>query len=421
MDKNTIEFLNFNIQEGNITFLVRDNLENVEREFPSYLRLNRPVIPSETAIAAALFTLCRRNYAHIYVDLTVENTVCEKFSRACRTQINTKATFTAENKAFRINHKPQFAINFSGGFDSMSALCLLPEDVYIMSIDFQECDWLNERAFFSKFNPYIVETNLRGYGFRPYIGSMGLASILYRDTLSIDCQLFGSIMESTTSTIQGALHDNVGPFWAYGLKSARFIRGLSEVATTLILVHYKPEIIRESLNSLSSVGTEKRYRKQVLVQLAAEILGQKVEIDLVDPPETKMNFGAYFTSDFLSLYFVKKLGREAAHHHLRNIPEEAVALADELSFSFYEKYNPSFLPSVPQELRPYFMARLMEANIFPYDEKDWYEFRKVLEFLSQYHPKLKEEPQYAEYIKTTNTPSRKGIQKKRPAVEVHPD
>lgn len=51
-------------------------------------------------------------------------------------------------------------LNFSGGFDSLAALYLMPEDTKLVAIDFG--GWFErEKEFFKQFHPYTLKTNFR--------------------------------------------------------------------------------------------------------------------------------------------------------------------------------------------------------------------------------------------------------------------
>lgn len=90
--------------------------------------------------------------------------------------------------------------------------------------------------------------------------------------------------------------------------------------------------------------------------------------------------------DFLALYELKHRGMEAVSKTLYDVPEKAVSLVEKMSLSFYERLNSVFLNTIPQELREYYLDRLSAADIIPYTENDWKEFRMIRAFLAEYHP-----------------------------------
>ncbi|WP_459280276.1 hypothetical protein [Paenibacillus vandeheii] len=221
---------------------------------------------------------------------------------------------------------------------------------------------------------------------------MGVGTILFSDYLDSAYQVFGTILEATQNHFfrnPAAGRTNLtSPFSALGIKDIRYTNGLTEVGTTMLISHYKPKLMNPSLKSLSNPGTEKRYRKQVLSKIICNKFDRKIEIDLTEAPNYRIEFGTNFALDFLSLYEIKHVGLEEASKTLKNIPVETVDLANKLSLSFYERLNTNFHENFPSEFRNDYMSKLADAGILPYTENDWDEFNTVKKSLSKYYANL---------------------------------
>lgn len=151
---------------------------------------------------------------------------------------------------------------------------------------------------------------------------------------------------------------------------------------------YCPELITDSLKSLAAPKSEKRFRKQVLTEIVCKRLNRNIELPTCEEPDAKqiVPFGKNFALDFLALYELKYAGKEIVEKTVSDIPREAEVLAGNLSLDFYEKMNPKFLNSIPEDMRAEYCQRLKDAGVEFYLEKDWEEFRKVREFLGKYYP-----------------------------------
>lgn len=281
-------------------------------------------------------------------------------------------------------------MNFSGGFDSLAAKCLMPPDTSLVSMDFGG-RFSRERSFFEKFDTYIVKTNLLETPIKEKTWSyMGIASILYSDYLATDYQTFGSILEAGPDNFSdlpvAAKNISFPPFKMTGMENAPYVLGLTEVGTLKVLGYHAPNFIGESLDSLATPGEEKRYRKQVLSQIASKKSGIDIELNIVDrPTRPHFKFGQNFAADFLSFYIIKNSDFEIASDTISDIPEEVREAANNLKLDFYERVNTNFLLNFPKPLLGGLLSRLAEANVIPYTQNDWIEFFEVRKILSKHY------------------------------------
>ncbi|MBQ2801073.1 MAG: hypothetical protein IJF03_06770 [Lachnospiraceae bacterium] len=283
-------------------------------------------------------------------------------------------------------------LNFSGGFDSLAALYLMPEDTKLVAIDFG--GWFErEKEFFEQFNPYTLKTNFRQEKLdRNSWTFMGIGAILYAEALNARENVFGTILEATPKHFvkkpNAAYNGNTTPFLYAGLHDVRYTNGLTEVGTALVVSHYAPEMADRSLKSLSNPKTEKRYRKELLLDIVCEKFNRKVEFERTEAPDKKIAFGTNLAVDFLCLYILKNRGMQVANGTVSDIPQEAVEFVATHELKFYERLNCEFVSGTTfssDEARGEFMNKVLKAGVLPYTEMDYAEFREVANFLNTYH------------------------------------
>lgn len=131
---------------------------------------------------------------------------------------------------------------------------------------------------------------------------MGVGSILYAEALGAGYNVFGTILEATPKHFvkkpEAAKNNNTTPFLYAGLHDIRYTNGLTEVGTALVVSHYAPEMADKSLKSLSNPKTEKRYRKEVLLDIVCEKFNRQVQFERTEAPDKKVAFGTNLAVDF---------------------------------------------------------------------------------------------------------------------------
>ncbi|OOB79956.1 MAG: hypothetical protein BEN18_02185 [Epulopiscium sp. Nuni2H_MBin001] len=381
-----LEFRNFVINPGYFStqIITSDKSDTIEFE------LSEKFIPNNDLIAVALSTLCGTQYKNIYMDLLVSTEALEGIKKFTQANVTVKGE-NLSPPTYK-NRTNNIILNFSGGFDSLAALCIMPDNTKLVSIDFGHW-FIAEQKFFAKFAPYTVKTNFRQLKYDKASWTFkGIASILYSEHLGGGLNTFGTILEATPYNFISYQRINktgiVQPFNLVGLTDVKFTHGLTEVGTAMVLSHYKPELINDSLQSLSKPGSEKRYRKQLLTSIVSKKFNKNIFIELTDKPISQVDFGTNFALDFLALYELKHVSLSEVNATVINIPQEVIALVNRLSLNFYEKLNTNFLDGVPKGYRAEFLAKLSCAKIYPYNEQDWQEYREVILLLSKYHENL---------------------------------
>lgn len=382
-----IVFDSFNKTPGNITFNIK-TYEDGEllNDDEIYFKFTEKFMVDDNIIAIALTTFCGVVFDEIYFDLTLHEDTVNNIAKYTHANVLTKLI---NNEKFISENRNKIALNFSGGFDSLAAKILLGDYVELVSISFFDIEY----NFFKKFKPHMIETNFRKLGYaRNSWTFMGVGSILYSEFLNFRYLLFGTVLESSYPLV---VYDSASrkvfndpPFSYAGVDTIKFIQSMTEIGTALVLCNTYPFLVNDSLVSLSNPDTEKRYRKQLIIDILKEKFNlDDVYLEYTEPPsdERKLEWGKRFAMDFLILYILKNSNIEKTSKLMKNIPQEAVDFVENFSLEFYEKYNVNLLNNIPIEIRSEVTKNLAIAGIFPYDENDYVELKEVIKFLSTYY------------------------------------
>ena len=225
---------------------------------------------------------------------------------------------------------------------------------------------------------------------------MGVGSILFSDYLNSKFHLFGTVFEAfhmhATQELTKQKKFIEEPFNFIGITDLKLIQGLTEIGTALVLCNTYPHLVNDSLTSLSQPKTEKRYRKQIITDILQKKFDLNIYLEPTEPPmkENRLNWGKYFSVDFLSLYMIKYAGIEETSKILKNIPEEAIEFSKNHELTFYERFDTNFLNNIPNEFKTEITKNLANAKILPYDQNDFKELHDVNVFLSKFYPFLKD-------------------------------
>lgn len=351
-----------------------------------WFEFSEPAKVSNDEVAVALSTLCGRAFSSVHFDFPVSVAAVDGVKAMTAADVTTAGTRWPS-----ATPRSGLQLSFSGGFDSLAALCLMPEETKLVSMDFGT-RFSRERAFFENFPTITVSTNLQELGYNKNSWAfMGSGAILVSGHVGAQHHTFGSILEAGPDNMRvapvAARNATFPPFKAAGYLNAPYVLGLTEIGTLMVLAAYRKDQIRESLTSLASPGEEKLYRKQVLAQIVGDRLGVPIDLDLTPKPaRTHFKFGQNFALDFLSFYVAKYAGESVASDLVSDIPSEVVSLAKKLELTFYERANPTLYRNFPAQLMGGLADRLAHANMPFYTESDWSEFAQVRQALAPYHP-----------------------------------
>lgn len=392
-----IVFDSFNKMPGHITLNIKTyENNNLVKDDEIYFKMDVPLIISDSQLAIALSTFCRRGYDEIYFDLSLTPDLINKLTIFTNAKISTKQILEHEHNNSIYHHQKhcgKIALNFSGGFDSLAAKILLGNYVELISISFFDIEY----NFFKKFKPHILETNFRQLGYAENDWTfMGVGSILFKEFLNHDYHVFGTVFEAfhmhATQEFSSKKKFIEEPFNFAGITDLKIIQGLTEIGTALVLCNTYPHLVNDSLTSLSQPKTEKRYRKQIIINILQKKFNiNDIYLEPTEPPtdENKLIWGNYFAVDFLALYMIKYAGIEETSKILRDIPEEAIDFAKNHTLTFYERFNPNFYNNIPDEFKTVISINLAKSKVLSYDQNDFNELHEVNVFLSKYYAFLK--------------------------------
>ena len=251
-------------------------------------------------------------------------------------------------------------------------------------------DFARERSFFEHLAPTVIcETDLRLKGYdRPDWMFMAAASLLFADYLDLGGIGFGTILEASASNLRPNIEvlplTTPEPFAALDIYDATITRGITEFGTAMVLLKYAPDLISGSLASLAAPGSEKSFRKRLLVDAIKHAQGgPPPAFDSYKYPTRKAKWGGAITVDFLAIYFIRTYGREVVERWMEKLDGIDWSRIATLNVGWYLKFNTKFVRDIPMRFRATVLSRCLEADIAPYDEVDWQGFAAVCELLAE--------------------------------------
>lgn len=379
-----IEFTDFGVDDSSALGMTAND-ESTE----SHLTFQLPerFVPANDLIGLAISTMVGTKYDRIDIDLPLTARTQAAIESLTKASVNSPRQDMPQSAPAGKN----VALNFSGGFDSLATLALLPEGTKLVSLDFGG-NFQREADFFRTFDTTTVATNFRNQGFAGNTWQfMGIGTLLLRDYLEVQTYSFGSILEASPWNFKQKKFSNMPQqvFKAAGMNQLNPAVGLTEIGTVMLIVKHFPERIVESLKSLAAPGSEKLNRKIMLLNIALELTGASIGLDVQpDRITPHFEFGTSLATDFLALCIMKKRGAEQASQLVGNIPEYAIEFVRGRSLTFFERLNTIFADGLPSADRDRLYMKCIEAGILPYSEADWTEYRETVTFLSQWHKAL---------------------------------
>ncbi|MEX5308884.1 hypothetical protein [Kocuria sp. CPCC 205297] len=362
--------------------------EGGEQTHHLWFETNASMLWDLDRVAIALSTLCGRAYEQVHFDLPLQRETRDRLVAFTQAEVTCHSHPTADG----CTAQSGAVLNFSGGFDSLAALALMPEDTHLVSLDFGG-RFSRERAYYQRFEPTIISTNLTETPLRANSWSfMGIGAILTAAHHHARYMTFGSILEAGVDNMRttpvSTTSGTFPPFAAAGYTNAPYVAGLTEIGTVIALAHYMPEQIPASLTSLASPGEEKLYRKYLLTKVVANRLDTPATAapEIQAPGAPHYQWGQNFATDFLSLYVAKHAGPDARDTMVSDTPPEVDAAVADLTLTFFEKANTTVYQAMPTPLLGGLVEKLTDAGIGLYTESDWDEYRAVRQLLAPYYP-----------------------------------
>lgn len=375
-----INFKNLEITSYRVEF----DAEYEAGEFRLFYEFDRRVPLSSTLVALALTTLCGAKFNQVNFDFEVE----ESALKIIRAFTGTDAQAVETSDSLRKNYSGGNVLSFSGGFDSMAALALMPDDTHLVSLDFG--GWFTREAdFFKRFEPLTVSTNIRRVPdqstalARNHWTFMAAGAILAHDYFEAEYHTFGTILGGTFANSMPG-ERRVPLLDAAGYTDAPYTNGITEVGTAKILLKSRPDLVKDSIASLAGERDRKRFLKIALTTLINDRTGALVDIPKL-PQEWnhKIPFNSSYTTALGALYFFACGRAELIEPLFLDIPDDAIKFAKSHDFSFMEKVNLDHSAHLPVDLRADFLVKLDNFGFRPYSEQDWDEVRAVRSYLAE--------------------------------------
>ncbi|MGO3366254.1 hypothetical protein [Agrococcus casei] len=345
-----------------------------------YFQFDRAVPVSTSQVALALAALCGRSFSSIGFDFDVDVHV----ATAIRTFTKATVRTAAERESVPAIRRSGNVLSFSGGFDSLTAVEIMPRDTHLVSLDFG--GWFSREAeFFEKFDTLRIETNVRRVPDQ-------------NSSLARNSHAFMAIGALLTSEYFGASHHTFGQILgdsilrsgplarllleAVGLQDAPYTLGLSEIATARIPVQARPELVAESLHSLAGARDRKLFRKSLVTQILARKYGVSLDIDF--KPQSwahTVPFSPDTATTIVALYCIAEGELDAVANLFTGIPESAISFARGTDMSFLEKYNPDYYSGFPAGKLDALLEKFDELGVLPYSNADMETFEVLRNYL----------------------------------------
>ena len=341
-------------------------------EYPLFFEFNREIQPTTTEIAHALSTLCGKKYSRIDFDFEVPENVAVDIEKFTGAEITALRTATEAVPSYDSGN----VLSFSGGFDSMAAKALMPDETHLVSIDFG--GWFTREAeFFKKFDPITVSTNARRVPdqrtafARNHWGFMAIGALLTRSYLGARYHTFGNILGSEFQAA-GPSRVKLAPLDSVGFVDAPYTNGITELGTAKIMTLAFPHLLGDSIESLAGKRDRKRFLKIALIHASTN--DQKI-LQYIPPAADEwsapVDFDSSYTTALGALALFSRGQGDLISPLFNSVPAESIDFAKSHDFSFMEKVNWDKHQHLEQPLRADFWAKLSKFGFSPYTEADW--------------------------------------------------
>lgn len=213
---------------------------------------------------------------------------------------------------------------------------------------------------------------------------MGIGTILFSEYAGATHFSFGSnltdsiwhLMEKPPLAVNAT---SPLPFRELGIKQVCLTNGLGGAAILRLVTHYFPDGLHETFDSLALPGTQKRYHKELILQCVEKRFGTTIQYTPTGMRDTS-KFGEIIETDLQLPYMLQHLDRKTLESFVSDIPQEIYDMAQNRQLTFYERFYPTFLQTVPKELQSYFLDRLREAGIQQYTQQDYEDMLALSDF-----------------------------------------
>jgi len=360
---------------------LHESIEGEVADFNLQAFAAEPVRLTEDGVTSMLGALFANKYKVITFNYVVSEAALEDVKRHTGAVINVPSTRQGGNMPDRT----AWAIKYSGGMDS-AALALLCPDLSLISVKFasgnidasqQDLIPVIDETFVDLHKRLAVtESNASDFLFWRYpLGFYNLGSLIYADSKNIQLSIDGRIMTETWGTLRSFVVDNRLSFdldTVYGVKTVFPSVGFTKVGSHKVV--YKLNRQLYDVVTQSYAKPEKSYGPLNLL-IKEAVAGTPM-------PEPGEKISHKKLGSFYVPYLVKKLGLERLSEFASGVPDGAVGLAGSLDLNFYERYDRNALSLLPPDFSAFFEKRLKNAGVVFYDDDDYEERRKVLEWFA---------------------------------------
>lgn len=352
-------------------------------EIDLWFSFDRDVVVSSTQVALAMTTLCGTAFDTISFDFEVDGAAISTIKRITNAEVH--GVPTAEGRP--VTSQRGHLLSFSGGFDSLSARRIMPDDTHLVSLDFG--GWFEREAdFFRHFDTLVVETNVRSVPTRRtpltrnHWSFLAIGAILTADYFNVKYHSFGQILGE--SLARAPRPSGTLPVLAeVGYTDAGYAKGLTEVGTTNIVLKTDLDRITDSLKSLAGPRDRKLFRKNAVSRVVGKELGIDANIPPTDTTKApKIKFGDDYATSLAALYCISRGEPHMIEYLFESIPKDAWSLGKSLSMDFMQKINWDAYAGFPDTLVGGLWEKLHKFGFEPYSERDWEEVQAVRGLLS---------------------------------------
>jgi len=372
------------IDDFGFSVFIEDCIDGIHSDFNLYVKAKDKIIVTNDTVACILAGLVLKKYKKIQFRFDVGENTIKEIKSLTKAIVKADAIRSDSPRAPRKN----WALNLSGGIDSLTLHLLCP-DLMLNSVDYTDPtpEEKAERKTFDKLNANsnTVITNASEFLFPHYsIGYYNLGTLLYADTKLIDLFAAGSIISDLAYSrdFYGiALSALPAPQELYDIRLVYPLIGFNKVGVQKLLYKLNPSLYEDAVNNyfITDFGSQK-VKFRLLIDKIVSGKKRKIETALqaIEPIEYNQQIHAYW------VYFLKKLGKNKIKPYVKNIPNKLITEINDLTLSFFEKYDQSVLEYLPPDFADYFTACLKKAGVKFYTKKDYSERNKVIAILNKY-------------------------------------
>lgn len=327
-------------------------------------------------ISSSPFDFSSDNYIEVK-GLKISPYLKDYFEKLYKIQINCDVSDDDELKGKDIIYSNDIIfLGFSGGFDSLAAKQVLPNNTQCVSIEYGGA-FQRESDFFKMLDTTIIKWDLRNYrdnSYPKFKESMNWRFMVAPITLFRGKGNKANIIISTGTILEAS------PFWFTSDKRKVFesysdfglgkgvslinpLAGITEYSTTKIVLNsFDDSFVFNSLKSLAPLDSFKYHRKICLIAAV------KNDYSNVPIPKERHKLGSSFADDLFTLYFCWKFGLAwAKKFYAENIPDDIQIH----NMSFIEKLNTRNLMVLDEGFRDYIVKKILRYDIDVYVDEDY--------------------------------------------------